>query len=96
MGTGEIRDFTKPAAGHNREGITTVNTANPVSGAIEILDDKSRQKGVEPIVTVHEEIILEGDTSIRRRKKVEGEPEIKMRVGKTQQEWERVKRLEDA
>jgi len=82
MGTGEIRDFTKPNSNPPVEGTQQPQEIQRLSGS------QGVARGVE--VRKHETVTVESDkyrSTVRRP----GEPEIRVRDGDPKQ-WEEVKR----
>lgn len=60
----------------------------------QILDKQSKPEPTPAEVRVHEEILVEGQDKIRRRKSDDG-MDLRFRAGKDREAWQRVKRLED-
>lgn len=67
---------------------------NEIQDAPQILDKSSKVEPTPTEVRVHEEILVEGQDKIRRRKSDDG-MDLRYRAGKDREAWERVKRLED-
>ena len=80
MGTGEVRDFSKP---------------NPIpQEQTPQIQRLSTETGVENVeVRLHEQLVVEDD-KLRIEKRKPGDPEIRIRVGDTTK-WDQVKRGDD-
>jgi hypothetical protein len=80
MGTGEVRDFSKP---------------NPIpQEQTQQIQRLSTETGVENVeVRLHEQLVVEDD-KLRVEKRKPGDPEIRIRVGDTTA-WEKIKRGDD-
>jgi hypothetical protein len=67
---------------------------NEIQSEPQILDKNSKPGPTPTEVRVHEEILVEGEDKIRRRKSDDGLG-LRFRAGKDREAWDRVKRLED-
>jgi hypothetical protein len=80
MGTGEVRDFSKPAP-----------NPQPQTPQIQRL---STETGVEEVeIRLHEQLVVEDD-KLRVEKRKPGDPEIRIRIGDTSA-WDKIKRGDD-
>jgi hypothetical protein len=80
MGTGEVRDFSKP---------------NPIpQEQTQQIQRLSTETGVENVeVRLHEQLVVEDD-KLRVEKRKPGDPEIRIRIGDTTA-WDKIKRGDD-
>lgn len=79
MGTGEVRDFSKP---------------NPIPQQQDRIQRLSTETGVENVeVRLHEQLVVDDDR-IRVKEKKPGDPEIRIRIGDTKA-WDKIKRGDD-
>lgn len=92
--SGEIRDFRNPPVPSSPgPKILSVNqTTEPED--VQVLDSRSQVEPTTVDLRVHEEIHTEGEDKIRSAA-VDPAVEIRLREGKTNEKWDRVKRLED-
>ena len=81
MGTGEIRDFTKP-------------NPNPLPETTPTPQIRRLNKGQGVEVIRHETVVVEGDGKIRRPLKKVDDPEIRLRIA-DRESWGRLLRDED-
>jgi hypothetical protein len=80
MGTGEVRDFSKPNP-HPQEQTKKV-------------ERRSTETGIENVeVRLHEQLVVEDD-KLRTQKRKPGDPEVRVRIGDTSK-WDQVKRGDD-
>lgn len=86
--TGRIEKFFGP------RGPKIIGASEVTPGEPKVMDSHTPQEPTEIETRVHGEVITEAN-KIRTRVIQPGEPEIRVRQQPTQQEWDRVKRLED-
>jgi hypothetical protein len=84
QGTGRIVDFTKPVPPEDRP--------DPTPEIQRLSSSDGQPQSVE--VIVHENVVVESD-KIRSTIRRPGDPEIQVREGVTQAEWEKIKRGDD-
>lgn len=89
MNSGKIENFKGGPSGPKIIGSSEVP-----AGPVKKLDSKTKQEETPIEIRLHEESITDAD-QIRGRHVEPGAPEIRLRNAPTQQEWDRVKRLED-
>lgn len=93
VGTGRITDFSKPGAQAGREtGLKRLQSKRG-SGGVEVLDRTHGGQNTPVEVRLHEEVIIEGQGSIRLKK--DGSPDLRFRNAPGRAEWEKIRRLED-
>jgi len=86
MGVGRIENFNE------QKGQVKILTGKTHSGGVEVIggEGKGFAKPVE--VTLHEEVIIEGQDSIRLKK--DGTPDLRFRNAPNKANWDRIKRLD--